>query len=434
MRVLRKIKSETSLTIDENHVNGVVPFKPYHFYDNIRFALMLSQVFGVMPLHNLSTNIQEVKFKWISWKTVYSLVHVLCILSMSVFCIVKLAVYGFVIDETAITCFYLSNTFAAVHFIYLAKKWEKILKEFSYVEMSMRDYATNKNAKRVNILTAIFFMFFGMIEHVLFILTNLQHSLSCKNYDKYPVEIYFGAAFPQWFTIVNYSHWAAVLVEFTNCISTFTWNFTDLFIILISLSLREKFNQISNRIKQYKNPPMKFWKEIREDYYKVSYLTKVVDVQIAGLVLISFINNIFFLCIQLYNSIKIAIKMYSFFRERQAIIDSIYFFYSFGFIVFRVVAVSLYSATLNESARKPLKYLYSLPTESYTTDVSRLITQINYLPNGITGHGFFLITKNFLLQAAATVVTFELMIFQFSPAIKSKYPSNSSTTEIICIK
>ncbi|XP_030761238.1 gustatory receptor for sugar taste 64e-like [Sitophilus oryzae] len=424
MRVLKKMKSETSLTIDESNANGIVPFRPRHFYDNIRFALILSQFFGLMPLQGISKNVQDVKFKWVSFRMVYASVHVGCVLAMAIACIVKLAVYGFVIDETAVTCFYISNTFAAVHFIYLAMRWQGILKEFSYVEMSMRDYAVNKNVRRTNILRATSFMFFGLIEHVFFILTNVQSSFTCENFKKYPVEIYFGSAFPQWFKLLGYTHWTAVLVEFTNIVSTFTWNFTDLFIILISVSLREKFNQISSRIKQYKNPPTKFWKEIREDYYKVSYLTKVVDVQIASLVLISFLNNIFFLCIQLYNSIK----------EREAIIESVYFFYSFGFIVFRVVAVSLYSATLNEAARKPLKYLYSLPTENYTTDVSRLITQINYLPNGITGHGFFLITKNFLLQAAATVVTFELMIFQFSPAMKSKYSSNSTHNETICIK
>ncbi|XP_060517072.1 gustatory receptor for sugar taste 64f-like [Cylas formicarius] len=118
-------------------------------------------------------------------------------------------------------------------------------------------------------------------------------------------------------------------------------------------------------------------------------------------------------------------------EERTAVIDSIYFFYSFGFIAARVAAVSLYSATLNEAARRPVEYLYSLPTENYTLDVSRLITQINYMQNGITGHGFFLITKNFLLQAAATVITFELMIFQFAPSTQNKYNVRS---EAVCIK
>ncbi|KAL1491553.1 hypothetical protein ABEB36_012132 [Hypothenemus hampei] len=423
MKVLRKIKSETSLTIERDH--ETMCFNRQHkFHEDVKFVLLLAQCFGIMPLENVGKHQQDVAFRFLSIRFVYALLHFGCVFATGIASVTKLAVKGFVIDETSVTSFYIFNSFASIHFMYLAAKWQKILKDYSYVELSMRNYSCKRNVKKINLWTAVFFMFFGLTEHILFILTNLDHSLSCKNFKFYPVEIYFGSAFPQWFTLVTYSHWAGALVEFTNFISTFTWNFTDLFIILISISLREKFNQISSRIEHSKNPPSKFWKEIREDYYKVSNLTKFVDTQIAGLVLISFLNNIFFLCIQLYNSIK----------EREAVIDSIYFFYSFGYIVFRVVAVSLYSATLNEAARKPLKFLYSLPTENYTIDVSRLITQINYLPNGITGHGFFLITKNFLLQAAATVVTFELMIFQFSPVKTTAHQSFSNNSDSICIK
>ncbi|XP_066156256.1 uncharacterized protein [Euwallacea fornicatus] len=410
MRVLSKIKSETSINIEESNVNHLNMYRRSpNFHENIRFALVLSQCFGVMPLHDVGKRIEDVNFKFMSLKLLYSLIHFGCVLATGIAAILKLALHGFVIDETSITSFYIFNSFASIYFIYLAYKWGKILKEYSYVEFSMRNYSCNKNIRRLNIWTSTFFMFFGLsecccriicvifngflVEHILFVLTNVDHTLRCEKHRQFPVEIYFGCAFPQWFTLVRYSHWAGALVEFTNFISTFTWNFTDLFIVLISISLREKFNQISNKIKQSKNPPVKFWKEIREDYFRVSNLTKLVDIQIAGLVLISFLNNILFLCIQLYNSIK----------ERDSILDSIYFFYSFGYIVFRLVAVSLYSATLNEAARKPLKYLYSIPSDDYTIDVSRLITQINYLPNGITGHGFFLITKNFLLQARSFV-------------------------------
>ncbi|CAG9768452.1 unnamed protein product [Ceutorhynchus assimilis] len=384
MRSLRKIHSENRLNINEMNIND----KSLDFHETIRFALIMAQCFGIMPLHNLGKNGQDVNFKFLSWRLFFAILHIACVSSFAVACVVRAAVQGFLIDQAATTSFYIFNTITSIHFVYLAMKWDRLLMEYAP-------------------------------EHILFIVTHLYHSLACENFHLHPAEIYFGCAFPEWFTLIGYSHWTAALAEFSNIISTFTWNFIDLFIILISISLREKFNLISRRIKQNQSPPNKFWKEIREDYFRVSYLTRVVDKQIAGLVLISFLNNIFFLCIQLYNSIK----------EREALIDSIYFFYSFGFVVFRVVAVSLYSATLNEAASKPLKHLYSLPTQCYTIDVSRLITQINYLPNGITGHGFFLITKNFLLQAAATVVTFELMIFQFSP-VKTEPTQNYSNISL----
>lgn len=48
----------------------------------------------------------------------------------------------------------------------------------------------------------------------------------------------------------------------------------------------------------------KFWKEIREDYNRLSRLCRTVDEHLAPLVIISFINNLFFICVQLYNSLK----------------------------------------------------------------------------------------------------------------------------------
>lgn len=57
--------------------------------------------------------------------------------------------------------------------------------------------------------------------------------------------------------------------------------------------------------------------------------------------------------------------------------------------MFRLVAVSLYSATLNEAARRPLKYLYSLPTENYTIDVSGYVNILRTIKRKvfITYHG-----------------------------------------------
>ncbi|CAH0557386.1 unnamed protein product [Brassicogethes aeneus] len=47
-----------------------------------------------------------------------------------------------------------------------------------------------------------------------------------------------------------------------------------------------------------------FWNEIRVDYNRLSYLTCMVDRCISPLVMVSFIDNILFLCIQLYQSLN----------------------------------------------------------------------------------------------------------------------------------
>lgn len=49
--------------------------------------------------------------------------------------------------------------------------------------------------------------------------------------------------------------------------------------------------------------------------------------------------------------------------------ESIYFFYSFGFVIMRVVCVSIFGAFINEESQSGLPYLTSLPTEYYNEEV-----------------------------------------------------------------
>ncbi|KAJ8977422.1 hypothetical protein NQ317_009675, partial [Molorchus minor] len=182
------------------------------------------------------------------------------------------------------------------------------------------------------------------VEHMFFILNTIYQAQSCEGYNDDPLKYVLGVSFPNYFTLIKYTHLVGVIVKFSNLVSTFTWIFTDLFITLISLALTARFKQIVNRLEHNKNS----------------------DNLVA--------------------------------RERSGVIESVYFFYSFGFLVFRLLVVSMYGAWLNDEAKKPLEYLYSVPSEHYCTEISRLIEEIYTSPIGITGSGFFLVTKNFLLQ------------------------------------
>lgn len=107
-------------------------------------------------------------------------------------------------------------------------------------------------------------------------------------------------------SIAQYKSLLVLILTFqvANVLSTVTWNYTDLFIILISSSLAARFAQINTRLLNNKVMYEKFWKEIREDYSKLAHLTQVVDKHLAALVAISFVSNAFFICVQLYNSLK----------------------------------------------------------------------------------------------------------------------------------
>lgn len=74
--------------------------RPHSFHENMRFALILSQCFGIMPLHNIGKNVQHVKFKFVSLKFLFALLHFGCVMATGVACVLKLALKGFLIDDT----------------------------------------------------------------------------------------------------------------------------------------------------------------------------------------------------------------------------------------------------------------------------------------------------------------------------------------------
>jgi len=51
--------------------------------------------------------------------------------------------------------------------------------------------------------------------------------------------------YDQFFAVTDYSPTMAIVTLITNFIATFTWNFIDLFIILVSLALTERFRRFN---------------------------------------------------------------------------------------------------------------------------------------------------------------------------------------------
>lgn len=84
---------------------------------------------------------------------------------------------------------------------------------------------------------------------------------------------------------------------------TFAWNFVDLFIILISITLATRFNQINWRIIDSLKSAViadSFWPEIRLHYYELVELVEAVDQKFTVLIFISAGHNLFSICIVIF--------------------------------------------------------------------------------------------------------------------------------------
>lgn len=82
----------------------------------------------------------------------------------------------------------------------------------------------------------------------------------------------------------------------------------DLFIMVVSTALADRFKQITEKIKSVKHShhekTVEFWMAIREDYNKVNVLSKILDSAISNIIFLSFANNLFVILVQLLNSLE----------------------------------------------------------------------------------------------------------------------------------
>lgn len=94
--------------------------------------------------------------------------------------------------------------------------------------------------------------------------------------------------------------------EWINILMTYSWNFIDLLLILISVALSTRFNQINDRLS---NPTASsaddenFWNQIRVHYYAMLDLVDVIDQEISMLVLVSTGHNLFTMCVIIFESL-----------------------------------------------------------------------------------------------------------------------------------
>lgn len=173
--------------------------------------------------------------------------------------------------------------------------------------------------------------------------------------------------------------------------STFAWNFIDVYLIVISILLTEKFACINRRIKG--NPRVtspQFWSEIW-CAYKVSVdLVDRTNELNGGTVLISFLSNLFFICVQLLGS----------FKAESSLVDGLYSCFSLLLLIGRTLAVCWYASKINDEARKPLATLRTIHSDNFDTTMRRFSEQLRTEMVALSGMNFFYLTRKLILSVS----------------------------------
>ncbi|XP_045542501.1 gustatory receptor for sugar taste 64e-like [Papilio machaon] len=398
------------------------------FQSAMKLPMVIGQCFGLNPVLGIfDIDATKIKFKLCSARCLYTIFSILGQAAMLFLSILKyLKDTDTSLSSNTTLAFYSSNFVTTVLFLRIASKWPRLSLQISMTEATSPNI-DNSLLKKCN-MTCILVLVLALVEHFLSDLSGLAAVIDCEP-EKNIYEAFVKHSFPWVYAFVPYNHFIGFLTQVFNIQLTFTWSFADLFIICISFYLTSRLEQVNEKIVKVrgKNMPQHFWRTVREDYNRAASLVRRVDEAIGAIIFISFANNLFFICLQLYNTLKDGIKATPLCRAQDirplyGYEQATYFMYSFIFLVMRSLAVSLIAAEVYSASRKPATSLYDVSYNSYSVEIQRFLDQVHGDTVALSGLQFFNIKKGLVLSIAGTIVTYELVLLQFTGVTPTSSP------------
>ncbi|KAF2367398.1 Gustatory receptor [Trinorchestia longiramus] len=207
------------------------------------------------------------------------------------------------------------------------------------------------------------------------------------------LKMHTAIGYPKLGMAAEYSRFLGLLLLVINKYATFIWNFVDVFIGAIAYILTRHFKAFNRKlqkcIQSRDRTNAMWWRGMREQHFAMQGLVEATDAVTGPLLLQSYMCNLYFMLMQLYNTLKP--------KEQVFLIRSIYLAWSLLHLLCRLLFVSFTCAALHIQTLEPTTLLLSLPTESVNIEVDRFMQQIQVRQVGLTGWGFFFVNKNFIL-------------------------------------
>ncbi|KAF7272880.1 hypothetical protein GWI33_014358 [Rhynchophorus ferrugineus] len=379
-----------------------------NIFVSLKSFMTFCQLLGLLPQENVRKSLEEMHFRLLSIKTLYAIVMIFSLTVAVVSCLIFWVMNGSNIGDVAVAVFYGGSLGAMVLHLQLAASWKKLIKSWCDIDTIMNStYGYPKSLdKKIRWLSFVF-IFLGLTDYLLNV-GNWSEHLSYHHGDNFTIELYYRTTFPQLFNYLPYNPWSVIFSTIITIHSNVTWAVNDLFIIIMSTALALRFQQISQKLnnERFKINPVLFWKGIREDYDRLASFCRELDSHISPIVLWSFFLNIFFLLIQLYNSLE----------SISLLARKVYFVFSFVYLIFKTTSVSLFAAWINDESKAPTNVLNSVDSALYNVEIRRLLVQISFDKTALTGCKMFSVKRGIILSVASAIVTYELVLIQFSQA------------------
>jgi gustatory receptor len=197
--------------------------------------------------------------------------------------------------------------------MYLATKWKDIMGFWHKMEKPFLNEPYKINGMsfslKIRIIGFLFISFF-VTEHLMFAVMAVQetnHQLQVCNATNFPLlQNYMRRLRPHLLDVLPYRWWIFPIFQWSLTCLVFCWNYVDFFIIMLSLGISTRFDQLNDRLRETPQHEMdrKFWLDIRLHYTNLVCLLDFMDEKISLLVLLSMSHNLFLVCTKIFEAIK----------------------------------------------------------------------------------------------------------------------------------
>ncbi|KAF7995917.1 hypothetical protein HCN44_007024 [Aphidius gifuensis] len=186
--------------------------------------------------------------------------------------------------------------------------------------------------------------------------------------------------------LTNYKLFVGTIGCIIRTMGTFTWNFCDLFIILVSIGLAERYKNLNEvvRFKVSNNSTERInWRKIKNKYVIMNELVKEADNIVSPLILISCCMNVYQICVYSSEGIR---------SVTTGTKITMYYFYTFFFLIVRTTAVVLSAAKIDDESSYALSILTRCHPSVFIIEVFWIQQQLSIDKVSFTALKFFSIT------------------------------------------
>lgn len=198
----------------------------------------------------LSTDPKNLKFKWLSLRTIHTAIIILGLAVLTILSVIHTLSISPNITKLTTIIFFLSNLYAMICFLLIARKFPYVMKRWLEVEASLPRVKHQEHqyimTRKIRIVGFSFLMT-SLAEHLLSMTKSIYFAQYCKIYNDDTTEAYYHKAAALVFDVFDYSLLRGILTSMFLVTGTFMWNYMDVFIMIISFGLFNLFKQI-NRI------------------------------------------------------------------------------------------------------------------------------------------------------------------------------------------